>query len=435
MGLVAIVGRPNVGKSTLFNRLVGGRKAIVDSTSGTTRDRHYGTSDWNGRDFSVIDTGGYVTGSDDVFEEEIRKQVVLAIEEADVILFVVEVGTGITDLDMDMANILRQGDKKVILVVNKVDNINQLYGKHEFHALGIGDPIAISAISGSGTGDLLDIVVESLPEVSKIDIDLSLPRIAIVGRPNVGKSSLTNALLGKERNIVTPIAGTTRDSIHTRYNKYGMDFYLTDTAGVRKKGKVTEDLEFYSVLRAIRAIEGSDVCVLMIDAANMGIEAQDLNILHLMVKNKKGCVIVVNKWDLIDKDHNTMREFREHILNRTKPFTDIPIIFTSVTNKQRIMEVLKMALHVYECRERKISTSALNNHLLPIIAHTPPPALKGKNIKIKYVTQLSSPTPTFAFFTNHPQYIRRPYKRFLENKMREQWDFTGVPLQLFFRDK
>lgn len=435
MALVAIVGRPNVGKSTLFNRLIGERKAIVDSTEGTTRDRHYGISDWNGREFSVIDTGGFSVGGDDVFEEEIRKQVLLAIEEADVILFLVEVSTGITHLDTVMADLLRKENKKVILVVNKVDNNNQLYGIHEFHSLGLGEPFAISSMSGSGTGDLLDKVVDIMPAESGVELEDDLPHIAVVGRPNVGKSSLTNALLGKERNIVTPVAGTTRDSIHTRYNKFGMDFYLTDTAGLRKKGRVTEDLEFYSVIRSIRAIEAADVCILMIDATQEGMEAQDLNIFGLITRNKKGCIIVVNKWDLVEKDSHTMQEYKDKILSRLEPFNDVPIIFTSATQKQRIFDVLKTALHVYECREKKISTSELNNYLLPIISHTPPPAIKGKLIKIKYITQLSSPTPTFAFFTSNPQYLRRPYKRFLENKMREKWDFTGVPLQLFFREK
>ncbi|MDL2230458.1 ribosome biogenesis GTPase Der [Alistipes sp. OttesenSCG-928-L06] len=435
MSLVAIVGRPNVGKSTFFNRLVGTRQAIVDHTAGTTRDRHYGKTDWNGREFSVIDTGGYSVNSDDVFEDEIRKQVMLAIDEADVILFLVEVSTGITDLDMAMAEILRRAKKKVMLVVNKVDNNDQLYGTHEFYGLGLGDPYSISAMSGSGTGDLMDAIIKALPDDAKGDDYLDLPRITIVGRPNVGKSSITNAFLDEERNIVTPVAGTTRDSVLTRYNKFGLDFYLVDTAGLRKKGKVTEDLEFYSVMRSIRAIEASDVCVLMLDAVQ-GVESQDMNIFSLIIKNKKGCVIVVNKWDLVaDKQTNTMKEFTENIRRKLSPFSDVPVIFTSVPNKQRIMDVLQTAIRVYENRKRQIRTSELNDYLLPIIEQTPPPALKGKYIKIKYITQLSSPTPVFAFFCNLPQYIRDNYRRFLENKIRERWDFEGVPLMIYFRQK
>ncbi len=434
MSLVAIVGRPNVGKSTLFNRLVGQRQAIVDSTAGTTRDRHYGKTDWNGREFSVIDTGGYTVNSDDIFEDEIRRQVLLAIEEADVILFMVEVTTGITDLDMMMADILRRTDKRVLLVCNKVDNNDLIYNSHEFYSLGLGDPYCISSMSGSGTGDLMDDILAALPEDTTALYEEELPRITIVGRPNVGKSSLTNALLGQERNIVTDIAGTTRDSIHTRYNKYGMDFYLVDTAGMRKKGKVTEDLEFYSVMRSIRAIENSDVCILMLDA-QQGIEQQDLNIHNLIVRNRKGCVIVVNKWDLIEKENNTMKEWKEFLEKKLAPFSDIPIIFTSVLNKQRILDVLQNAIRVYNSRRRRIPTSELNEFLLPIIENYPPPATKGKYIKIKYVTQLPTPTPQFAFFVNLPQYIRDPYRRFLENKMREQWDFSGVPMQIYFRAK
>ena len=434
MSLVAIVGRPNVGKSTLFNRLVGQRQAIVDATAGTTRDRHYGKTDWNGREFSVIDTGGYTVNSDDIFEGEIRRQVLLAIEEADVILFMVEVTTGITDLDMMMADILRRTDKRVLLVCNKVDNNDLIYNSHEFYSLGLGDPYCISSMSGSGTGDLMDDILAALPEDTTALYEEELPRITIVGRPNVGKSSLTNALLGQERNIVTDIAGTTRDSIHTRYNKYGMDFYLVDTAGMRKKGKVTEDLEFYSVMRSIRAIENSDVCILMLDA-QQGIEQQDLNIHNLIVRNRKGCVIVVNKWDLIEKENNTMKEWKEFLEKKLAPFSDIPIIFTSVLNKQRILDVLQNAIRVYNSRRRRIPTSELNEFLLPIIENYPPPATKGKYIKIKYVTQLPTPTPQFAFFVNLPQYIRDPYRRFLENKMREQWDFSGVPMQIYFRAK
>lgn len=434
MSLVAIVGRPNVGKSTLFNRLVGQRKAIVDATAGTTRDRHYGKTDWNGREFSIIDTGGYTVNSEDVFEEEIRRQVMLAIEEADVILFLVEVKTGITDLDEMMGDILRRTSKKVILVCNKVDNSDQVYSSAEFYSLGLGEPYCISSMSGSGTGDLMDEIIRRLPEDAKAEELEDLPRITIVGRPNVGKSSLTNALLGEERNIVTPIAGTTRDSIHSRYNKYGLDFYLVDTAGMRKKGKVTEDLEFYSVMRSIRAIEESDVCVLMLDA-QQGLESQDLNIHNLIVRNRKGCVIVVNKWDLVEKENNTMKEWKEFLASKLAPFNDIPVIFTSVLSKQRILEVLQTAIQVYESRKRRIPTSALNDYLQPIIENTPPPATKGKYLKIKYVMQLPTPTPQFAFFVNLPQYVREPYRRFLENKIRSNWDFSGVPIQIYFRQK
>lgn len=434
MSIVAIVGRPNVGKSTLFNRLVGMRKAIVNDSAGTTRDRHYGTTDWSGREFSVIDTGGYAVGDEDLFEAEIRKQVVLAIEEADVILFLVEVSTGITDLDAIVADLLRRSSKKVILVVNKVDNNELIYNSHEFYALGLGEPYCISSINGSGTGEVMDAVVAALPEDSKSELPDDLPKFAVIGRPNVGKSSLTNALLGTERNIVTPIAGTTRDSILSRYNKFGMDFYLIDTAGLRKKTKVTEDLEFYSVLRSVRSIETSDVCILMIDAT-AGIESQDLNIFNLVVRNKKGCVIVINKWDLVDKTDKTMKEMTENIRRRIAPFSDVPIIFTSVLNKQRIMDVLQTAMRVYYSRARRIPTSELNEYLLPIIEETPPPSTKGKYIRIKYVTQLSSPTPVFAFFVNLPQYIKEGYRRYLENKIRERWDFQGVPIQIFFRQK
>ena len=434
MALVAIVGRPNVGKSTLFNRLVGMRKAIVDDTAGTTRDRHYGKTDWDGREFSVIDTGGYSVNSDDIFEEEIRKQVLLAIDEADVILFLVEVSTGITDLDMLMADVLRRSSKKVILVVNKVDNNEQLYLAHEFYGLGLGDPLCISSMSGSGTGDLMDAVCAALPEDAMAEEEADLPKITIVGRPNVGKSSLTNALLGTERNIVTPVAGTTRDSIHTRYKKQSMDCYLIDTAGLRKKGKVTEDLEFYSVMRSIRSIENSDVCVLMLDASQ-GVESQDMNIFNLIVKNKKGCVIVVNKWDLVEKDTNTMKTYREFIEKKLSPFDDVPVIFTSVLNKQRIMDVLQTAIRVYYSRRRRIPTSEFNDYILPIVEETPPPSTKGKYIRIKYAMQLPSATPAFAFFVNLPQYIKEPYRRFLENKIRAHWDFSGVPIQIFFRQK
>ena len=434
MSLVAIVGRPNVGKSTLFNRLVGHRQAIVDETAGTTRDRHYGKTDWNGKEFSIIDTGGYAVNSDDIFEDDIRRQVILAIEEADLILFMVEVKTGVTDLDMMMADVLRRSGKKVIVVCNKVDNYDLIYQSHEFYSLGLGDIFCISSMSGSGTGDLMDEILKQLPEDAKAEVEEDLPRITIVGRPNVGKSSLTNALLGEERNIVTNIAGTTRDSIHTRYNKYGMDFYLVDTAGMRKKGKEMEDLEFYSVMRSIRAIENSDVCILMLDA-QQGLESQDLNIHNLIVRNRKGCVIVVNKWDLIEKESNTMKEWKEFLEKRLAPFNDIPIIFTSVLNKQRILEVLQQAIRVYNSRKRRVPTSELNDYILPIIEDYPPASTKGKYIRIKYATQLPTPTPQFAFFVNLPQYIKESYRRYLENKMREQWDFSGVPIQIYFRQK
>ena len=434
MSLVAIVGRPNVGKSTLFNRLVGNRQAIVDDTAGTTRDRHYGKTDWCGREFSIIDTGGYAVNTDDIFEEEIRKQVMLAIEEADVILFMVEVGTGVTDLDMMMAEVLRRAKKRTIVVCNKVDNYDLIYSSNDFYSLGLGDPFCISSMSGSGTGDLMDEILRLLPEDCEAEEMEELPRITIVGRPNVGKSSLTNALLGTDRNIVTNIAGTTRDSIHTRYNKFGMDFYLVDTAGMRKKGKTMEDLEFYSVMRSIRAIEASDVCILMLDA-QQGLESQDLNIHNLIVRNRKGCVIVVNKWDLIEKSNNTMKEWREALEKRLAPFNDIPIIFTSALNKQRILDVLQTAIRVYESRSRRIPTSEFNDYMLPIIEETPPPSTKGKYIRIKYAMQLPTPTPQFVFFCNLPQYIRENYRRFLENHLREHWDFSGVPIQIYFRQK
>lgn len=437
--IVAIVGRPNVGKSTLFNRLVGMRQAIVDATEGTTRDRHYGTTDWNGREFTVIDTGGFTVGSDDVFEQAICRQVRLAIDEADALIFMVDVETGITDLDLTMADILRKQSKPVHLVVNKVDNNVRQSESYEFYSLGLGDPITISSMTGSGTGELLDAVVASLPpETSDVQPDRdehALPRIAIVGRPNVGKSSLANALLGEERNIVTPIAGTTRDAIPTYYNKYGMEFNLVDTAGLRKKQKVTDDLEFYSVMRTIRAIEECDTAILMLDASQ-GVDAQDMNIFHLIVRNRKGCVIVVNKWDTIaDKQANTMKEYTERIRGKLAPFDDVPVVFTSVTEKQRIFDALKMALHVCENRKRKISTSALNDYILPIIEQTPPPTIKGKYIRIKYAMMLPTPTPQFAFFVNLPQYVKDHYRRFLENRIREEWDFSGVPMQIYFRQK
>ncbi len=436
MNLVAIVGRPNVGKSTLFNRLVGMRQAIVDETAGVTRDRHYGRCDWNGREFSVVDTGGFTVNSDDIFEEEIRKQVMIAIEESDLILFMVEVDTGITDFDQEIADILRRSRKPVILVCNKVDNGEKMYGSYEFNALGLGEPICISSATGSGTGDLLDEVLKLLPEDSDSeDPEAGLPHIAIVGKPNVGKSSLTNALLGEERNIVTPIAGTTRDSISTHYNKYGHEFMLVDTAGVRKKSKVREDLEFYSVMRSIRAIENADVCIMMIDATS-GIEAQDMSIFNLIERNRKGCVMVVNKWDLVEgKTANTMKEYTEALKARLAPFNDIPIIFTSVINKQRIMDVLEAATSVYENYSRRIPTSELNEVMLPEIENYPPPAWKGKYIKVKYVTQLPTKFPAFAFFCNLPQYVRDPYKRFLENKLRSHFDFTGCTVEVYIRRK
>lgn len=437
MALVAIVGRPNVGKSTLFNRLVGMRQAIVDETAGVTRDRHYGKSEWCGKEFSVVDTGGYTSNSDDIFEEEIRKQVVLAIEESDLVLFMVEGQTGITDYDEEIADLLRRSGKEVILCVNKIDSGEKMYDAYQFYALGLGEIYSISAANGGGTGDLLDEICRRLPEedpASKADEHPELPHITIVGKPNVGKSSMTNALLGTERNIVTPMAGTTRDSIATLYNKFGYEFMLVDTAGMRKKTKVHEDLEFYSVMRAIRAIEHSDVCILMIDAQT-GIEAQDMAIFNLIQKNRKGCVVVVNKWDTVEKDSNTMREYTEGIKARLAPFNDIPVIFTSVINKQRIMNVLEEAMHVYGNYSRKIKTAELNEVMLPEIENYPPPAWKGKYIKVKYVTQLPTAFPCFAFFCNLPQYIRDPYKRFIENRLRERFDFTGCPLTIYFRQK
>ena len=432
--IVAIVGRPNVGKSTLFNRLVGGRKAIVNEESGVTRDRNYGKSEWNGKEFSVIDTGGYVSNSSDIFEEEINKQVLLAMDEADVILFVCDVELGITDLDHSFARMLRKVNKPIYLVANKVDNGERLYDVHEFYKLGVGEEIfPIASINGSGTGELLDKLVSHFTTDPLEDME-ELPKIAIVGRPNVGKSSTINALIGEERNIVTDIAGTTRDTITTRYNRFGHDFLLVDTAGLRKKAKVNEDVEFYSVMRSVRAIEDSDVCMLLIDATR-GMESQDLNIFHLIERNQKGVVVLVNKWDLIEKESNTMKEFAEAIRRRIAPFSDVPIVFTSVPNKQRILDVLQTAMRVYYSRIRKIPTSALNEYLLPIIEETPPPSTKGKYIRIKYVTQLASPTPSFAFFVNLPQYIKEGYRRFLENKIRERWDFEGVPIQIFFRQK
>jgi len=436
MSLVAIVGRPNVGKSTLFNRLVGMRKAIVDETAGVTRDRHYGKCEWCGTEFSVVDTGGWTTNSEDVFEKEIRRQVVIAIEEADVILFMVEAATGITDYDAEIADILRRSKKPVVLCVNKVDSGDKIFDTYSFYSLGLGELWSISAANGSGTGDLLDEIVRVLPaEAPNEDFDRpDLPHIAIVGKPNVGKSSLTNALLGEDRNIVTPVAGTTRDSISTYYNKFGHEFMLVDTAGMRKKGKVHEDLEFYSVMRSIRAIEHADICVLMIDA-NSGMEAQDMSIFNLIQKNKKGCIIVVNKWDLFEKGNNTMKEYTEALRSRLAPFDDVPIIFTSVIKMQRVMDVLNACAEVYENYSTKISTARLNEALLPEIENYPPPAWKGKYVKIKYITQLPTSFPSFAFFCNLPQYVKDPYKRFLENKLRSYFNLCGCPVQIFLRQK
>jgi len=431
--IVAIVGRPNVGKSTFFNRLTESRHAIVDEISGVTRDRHYGKTEWNGREFSLIDTGGYITNSDDVFEEEIRKQVILAIEEADIIVFMVDVISGITDLDEDVARILRKVNKKVFLVVNKVDNSDRIYDAQLFYGLGLGEIYCLSSINGSGTGELLDDVTAAFVKDDEVN-ESTIPRFAIVGRPNVGKSSLINSLIGKERNIVTPIAGTTRDSINTRYTKFGFEFDLVDTAGLRKKGKTMDDLEFYSVMRSIRAIESSDICLLMIDATR-GVESQDLNIFAQIVKNRKGVVIIFNKWDLIEKDTHTAKMFTEKIRSKFAPFNDIPIIFTSAVSKQRIHKVLETAVEVFQNRKRKIKTSKLNEFMLEAIEEYHPPAVKGKYIKIKYVTQLPTYAPSFAFFCNLPQYIRDPYRRYLENKLREEYNFSGVPIQIFFRKK
>ncbi|QYR09845.1 ribosome biogenesis GTPase Der [Prevotella sp. Rep29] len=434
--LVAIVGRPNVGKSTLFNRLTKSRKAIVSEHAGTTRDRQYGKCEWNGREFSVVDTGGWVVNSDDVFEEEIRKQVLIAAEEADLILFLVDVTTGLTDLDEDVAMILRRTKLPVILVANKADNNNQIYDSYEFYKLGLGEPQCISSATGSGTGDLLDLVLERLPENKADDLEEGIPRFAVVGRPNAGKSSLINAFIGEERNIVTDIAGTTRDSIYTRYDKFGFDFYLVDTAGIRRKNKVTEDLEFYSVMRSIRAIENSDVCILMIDATR-GIEAQDMNIFQLIQRNNKSLVVVVNKWDLVeDKSPIAIKTFETAIRERMAPFKDFPIIFASALTKQRIFKVLETAKEVYVNRKKRIGTTKLNEVMLPLIEAFPPPSVKGKYIKIKYCAQLSdTQIPSFVFYANLPQYVKEPYKRFLENKIRENWTLTGSPVNIFIRQK
>lgn len=431
--IVAIVGRPNVGKSTLFNRLTESRAAIVDEESGVTRDRHYGKAVWNGVEFSVIDTGGYITNSDDVYKEEINQQVLIAIEESDLIIFLVDVISGITDLDESVTNLLRRTNKEVVLVVNKVDNNDRRLDATEFYNLGLGDYFAISSTNGSGTGEMLDEVVKKLPEKKEDELE-QIPRYAIVGRPNVGKSTLINSFLGEDRNIVTPIAGTTRDSIYTRYNKYQHNFFLVDTAGLRKRGKVHEDIEFYSVLRSIRAIENSDVCLLLLDATR-GIESQDLNIMSLIIKNNKGLVMLVNKWDLAEKESNTPKELEAEIKRRTAPFTDYPILFISAINKQRIHKVLETANDVYSNRTMKIPTSSLNDYMLQVIENNQPPATKGKYIRIKYVTQLPTHSPSFAFFCNLPQYIKESYSRYLENRLREKFNFTGVPIRIFFRKK
>ncbi|OUP06466.1 ribosome biogenesis GTPase Der [Mediterranea sp. An20] len=434
--LVAIVGRPNVGKSTLFNRLTRTRQAIVNEEAGTTRDRQYGKSEWLGREFSVVDTGGWVVNSDDVFEEEIRKQVLVAVDEADVILFLVDVTNGVTDLDQEVADILRRARKPVLLVANKTDNYDLQYGSAEFYSLGLGDPYCISALSGSGTGDLLDVLVGKFHKETAEELEEDIPRIAVVGRPNAGKSSIINAFIGEDRHIVTEIAGTTRDSIYTRYNKFGFDFYLVDTAGIRKKNKVNEDLEYYSVIRSIRAIENSDVCVLMLDATR-GIESQDLNIFSLIQKNQKGLVVVVNKWDLVEeKTSKVMNTFEAAIRERLAPFTDFPVIFASALTKQRILKVLESARMVYKNRHMRIPTARLNEEMLPLIEAYPPPSIKGKYIKIKYVTQLpNTRVPSFVFFANLPQYVKEPYRRFLENKMREKWNLSGTPINIFVRQK
>ncbi|MDE5701632.1 ribosome biogenesis GTPase Der [uncultured Bacteroides sp.] len=434
--LVAIVGRPNVGKSTLFNRLTRTRQAIVNEEAGTTRDRQYGKSEWLGREFSVVDTGGWVVNSDDIFEEEIRKQVLMAVEEADVILFVVDVMNGVTDLDMQVAAILRRAKKPVLLIANKTDNGELQYNAPEFYKLGLGDPYCISAMTGSGTGDMMDLIVGTFKKDTDEILDEDIPRFAVVGRPNAGKSSIVNAFIGEDRNIVTEIAGTTRDSIYTRYNKFGFDFYLVDTAGIRKKNKVSEDLEYYSVIRSIRSIENADVCILMLDATR-GIESQDLNIFSLIQRNAKGLVVVVNKWDLVqDKTVKVMKTFEDAIRNRFAPFTDFPIIFASALTKQRILKVLEEAREVYNNRMTRISTARLNEEMLPLIEAYPPPSIKGKYIKIKYITQLpNTKIPSFVYFANLPQYVKEPYKRFLENKMREKWNLTGTPINIYLRQK
>jgi len=434
--IVAIVGRPNVGKSTLFNRLTKSRRAIVNDEAGTTRDRQYGKSEWEGREFSVIDTGGWVVNSSDVFEDEIKRHVVLAIEEADVIMFLVDIQNGITDYDLEVAQILRRSTKPIILVSNKADTFEWQFNAAEFYKLGLGEPLVVSAINGLGSGDLLDTLLTHFNPDTSEDIEDDLPRFAVVGRPNAGKSSIVNAFVGEDRTIVTDIAGTTRDSIYTRFNKFGHDFYLVDTAGIRKKAKVNEDLEYYSVVRSIRAIENCDVCILMIDATR-GIESQDLNIFSLIQKNKKGFVVCVNKWDLIEnKESNDIKKYEATIRERLAPFVDFPIIFTSAVTKQRILKVLETAVEVYENKQRKVATAKLNEYMLPLIENYPPPALKGKYVRIKYVTQLpGTQVPTFVFFANLPQYVKDPYKRFLENKIRAKYEFTGTPIQIFIRQK
>jgi GTP-binding protein len=431
--IVAIVGRPNVGKSTIFNRLTESRQAITDEVSGVTRDRHYGKSEWNGREFSVIDTGGYVHGSDDIFEREIRKQVELAIDEANVILFLVDAKSGITDLDQEVVKLLRRSNKKVILVVNKVDNTRLLEEAVEFYNLGMGEYIPVSSISGSGTGEMLDELVIHFEDDTEKEEDDS-PKFAVIGRPNVGKSSFINALIGKEQNIVTDIAGTTRDSLNTKYNKYGFDFTLVDTAGLRKKRNVHENLEFYSVMRSVRAIEHSDVCIHIVDATR-GFESQDQRIFHIADRNKKGIVILVNKWDLQDKSTDTAKKAEEQIKQKIAPFTDVPIVFISALEKQRLLKGLETAIQVYKNKTQKIATSVLNEVMLPLIEHHPPPATKGKYIRIKYCTQLPTDSPTFVFFANLPQYIKEPYKRYIENQLRDHFDFSGVPIQIYFRKK
>ena len=434
--LVAIVGRPNVGKSTLFNRLTQSRRAIVSDTAGTTRDRQYGKCQWNGREFSVVDTGGWVVKSDDIFEDAIRRQVLVATEEADLVLFVVDNETGVTDWDEDVAQILRRTKLPVILVANKVDNSGEYYMSADFYRLGLGDPVCISAQTGSGTGDLLDLILKRMPDAPDEGIDDEIPRFAVVGRPKAGKSSLINAFIGEDRNIVTDIAGTTRDSIYTRYNKFGFDFYLVDTAGIRRKNKVTEDLEFYSVMRSIRSIENSDVCILMIDATR-GIEAQDMNIFQLIQRNNKSLVVVVNKWDLVEnKDQKVIKTFENAIRERMAPFVDFPIIFASALTKQRIFKILDIAKQVYINRNTRIGTTKLNEVLLPIIEETPPPSVKGKYIKIKYCSQLpNTQIPSFVFYANLPQYVKEAYRRFLENKIREHWNLNGCPINVFIRQK
>tara|TARA_B100000902_G_scaffold183938_1_gene176517 strand:+ start:1549 stop:2853 length:1305 start_codon:yes stop_codon:yes gene_type:complete len=431
--IVAIVGRPNVGKSTIFNRFTESRHAITDEISGVTRDRHYGKAEWNGREFSVIDTGGYVQDSDDIFETEIRKQVELAIDEANVILFLVDAKSGITNLDQSVVRLLRKSNKKVVLAVNKVDNSSLLEDAVEFYNLGLGEYIPVSSISGSGTGELLDELLKNFDDDIESNND-DIPRFAVIGRPNVGKSSIINTLVGKDQNIVTDIAGTTRDSLNTRFNQFGFDFTLIDTAGLRKKKNVNEDLEFYSVMRSVRAIEHSDICLLIVDAER-GFESQDQRIFHIADRNKKGIVILVNKWDLLDKATETAKNFKEQISKKIAPFTDVPIMFVSALEKQRLLKGLQTAIQVYNNRVQKISTSRLNEVMLPLIVHVPPPAIKGKYIRIKYCTQLPTHTPTFVFFANLPQYIKEPYKRYIENKLRENFDLSGVPVQIYFRKK